>query len=548
MLLFLTSFLPLLGTLPSDTSAHILYHIHHGDTHAGFSRYLETIGDKEHDYALLQQAGINLLMQGSCEKETETQLMCLLGAGVSLCPPLLPILEKAIQSKEIQPQLVSLNFLSMLEDDGADKLLFEALSSPYLLVRLEACFQLSKKNHPAVLEHLQSLIVKVPPAIHPLFPQIVINLDSNSANQMMRQLLSDSDLATRCESIMAVARAKRDDFLPQIRTLATQTQVVQQECAATALGELRDRASINTLRSLATSKQKSVRLAASYALYQLGEKKAVELILNEGEDLLAIALLGQIQTDEASNQLTKYAREGTRDIKLNAIIALLQQRDKRALPYLEELLLSEKKDIGYIHASSPGGGIKIWKTVSSASHKQKIYPSISQDTLQLRSSIIMMALELDEESFLNLATTITEEKLKQLIPLTLELLSNHRSKESIALLKQQQQQASSDFVRTYCDLALYKLGEEGPYESNLIKWVDQRKHTLMIRFKQEPSSERRTKHLLTPEEESRLLIDCYEALAAAQNRQGIETLIHAIAEGNKQNRYALAGLLIRTTE
>ena len=539
----------LLGQLTPQTSAQILYHIHHGDTKTGLNCYLDSIDTtKEHDYTLLQQAGINLLEQGASSSDVEVQMMCLLGAGVSLSPPLLPILEKGIQSDNMQAQLAALNFLSMLEDDQADRIFLSALSSPFLLTRLEACFNLSKKNHPSVLAHLQSLIIKVPEPLRALFPQIVVNLDSNSANQMMRQLLSDGDLVTRCEAIIATAKAHRDDFLPQVRLLASQAQVIQQECAAMALGELQDRQAVNTLKALTYSRQKSVRLAACYSLYQLGDKSGLPIIEAEGEDLYAVVLRGKIPTKQSKKQLLDSVRFGQRDIRLNATLALLEMRDENCIPYLKEIITSEKKDIGYIQSGSPGGAIKFWKSVVSASYKEKLYPAVLQESAALRQQVLLKTLDFNEDAFLDLAQSIFDEDQRSLIPITLELLTNHRSSKAMTMLHHQQQHSTSEFVRTYCDLALYKLGEEGPYEQNLVAWVKERQNTMMIRFREEKSSERESKFSLNPEEQSRLLITVFETLAQAQNHAGIDALIHAIAHGHAHNRYALAGLLIRTTE
>ncbi len=541
----------LMAHFPIEVGGQVLYFIHHGDTASALTRYLEyahKVG--EHDYELLQQVGITLLERGTSSGEQETQLMCLLGAGVSLCPPLLPILERGVQGEDVKAQLVALNFLSRLDDDEADRIFLDALSSPFLLTRLEACFQLSRKNHPAVLEHLQSLIIKVPEQIRPLFAQIVINLDSNSANQMMRQLLADRDLVTRCEAILAVARERRDDFLPQIRTLASQTQIIQQESAAIALGRLKDMSSLPLLHQMSQSKQTTVQLAACYALYQLGEKRGVETILEEAitGNLYAVALLGQIPTEESLNQLAHFLTHPSKDMRLNATLALLQQRDVRCLPHLGELLTSEKKDIGYIRSQSPGGGMKIWKTVVSASHKAKNYPGVMQESVGLREQILTLCVELPEEHFVKLARLVFEEELQHLVPITLELLSNHRSEETIALLKKQLNETTSPFVKNYCNLVLFRMGEEGPYQDYLIAWARERQNTLMIRFREDTAVDRQTSHSLTPEEESRLLIETFEALASAQNQAGIEALINAIAYGHEKNRYALAGLLIRTTE
>lgn len=90
----------LMAHFPIEVGGQVLYFIHHGDTASALTRYLEyahKVG--EHDYELLQQVGITLLERGTSSGEQETQLMCLLGAGVSLCPPLLPILERGFKEK-----------------------------------------------------------------------------------------------------------------------------------------------------------------------------------------------------------------------------------------------------------------------------------------------------------------------------------------------------------------------------------------------------------------------------------------------------------------
>jgi hypothetical protein len=55
-------------------------------------------------------------------------------------------------------------------------------------------------------------------------------------------------------------------------------------------------------------------------------------------------------------------------------------------------------------------------------------------------------------------------------------------------------------------------------------------------------------YLLTPEEESRLLVESYEALADHHEPESLRLLLHAIKEGNPKNRYVLAGLLLRAIQ
>jgi hypothetical protein len=52
-------------------------------------------------------------------------------------------------------------------------------------------------------------------------------------------------------------------------------------------------------------------------------------------------------------------------------------------------------------------------------------------------------------------------------------------------------------------------------------------------------------YYLTPEDASRLLVESFESLVQTQDDLGIDLLLEAIKDGNRKNRYALAGLLIR---
>lgn len=542
---------PLSAQFPVDISGQILYLVHRGDASEGLKRYIEQAHlSEQHDYALLQQIGIALLEEGASSRDPEIQLISLLGAGISLSPLLLPVLEHALKSDDPRAQLVALNFLSRIDDDDIDRLLLSALSSPCLLTRLEALYQLSNKRHPAVLEHLQSLFVKIPEPIRPLFAQIVINLDSVSANQMMRQLLADHNLNVRCEAILAVATHMRDDFLPQIRTLATQTQVTQQECVASTLGTLKDLNAKPLLKQMVYARQPNVQLAAAFALYQIGDASFLPLIFEAAKqnDLFAIALLASAPLEESRELLASLCTTTHKDVQLGAALALLQMRDERCLPIIQEILLSEKQAVGYIISKSPGRAVPIWRTVFSAPYKETSYPGILQQSAALRSQVLTACIEFPEAAFLSLAKTLFDAQVKSLIPLLVELLANHHSPLTRELLIQQQHSNPSDFIKTTCLLALYRAGEEDTYEQQLIEWAKKRQQTLMIRFAETSSIERASKHALTAEEESALLIATFEILASTQHQAGIEALLHAIAYGNVKNRYALAGLLIRTAE
>ena len=212
--------------------------------------------------------------------------------------------------------------------------------------------------------------------------------------------------------------------------------------------------------------------------------------------------------------------------------------------------MADGRNWGYWKQSSLSGALKVWRIIPSAAQQSKQYPGLENHTMALREAMLAQCLEFEELEVLDLARHLMNNRQYALVPLLMDLLENKRSPEVIAFLKEQQQRAGAPLVRHYCTLSLYRLKEKGPYEELLMQWIKTHGCEEMIRFRdtEDPSPALCAPHALTPEESSRFLIDSCEALSSAQNMGGLETLVHACAYGNPKNRYALAGLLLRTTE
>lgn len=547
---FLLGFLmPLSAHFPQEISGQILYLLRHEKVEAAFTRYLEYAEESgTHDFSLLQQAGMRLLEQGIENHDPEIQLMSLFGAGVANSPALFPVLQKGIRSSEQRLQLVALNYLARQQDDLADNIILTALSSPFLLTRLEGCFQLAQRQHPAILPHLHSLVVKVPDVVRALFPQIVVLLEEAAASSYLRQLLADADLPVRLSAITAVAKQGRDDFLPQIRLLLSQVHHAQQESCAYALGALKDTQAIPSLLALTKNGREEVRLAAAHSLLLLGERDYATLLYEEAKkgSLFALSLLGDDKEEIAL--LHTLARHQDREVRLNATLALLERGESVSV---EEWLVAGPSDCGFYPLSSPGHSMEAWRIIPSHHHKTKLYPGIVPQTLALKEKLLLRAVACHEESLYTLAQHLFSSQQMELIPVLVLLLENVRSERAIALLKEWQQKAGVPLIRQYCTLALYRLQAEGPYEEQVIRWAQATHAHPLIQFRpgeEESPPSLSTHYTLTPEEQSRLLIETFETLAQKQSKTSIEVLLRAIASGNPKNRYALAGLLMRTTE
>lgn len=540
---------PLFASFPSEIHSQVCYYMHRGQPDKAIARYLDYAKESgTSDLTLLQEGAALLLEEGMKSADPETALMTIFGAGVAMDPTLIPVFEKGLASKEPRIQLAALNCLAKLDDDMADDALFSALSSPFLLTRLEATFILAKKNDPTTIDHLETLFVKVPPMVRPLFPQIIAEINTPEASRFLRQLLGDDDLLVRIASVLASAESGKDDLLPQIRVLLSHPDPCMQEACLVAIAQFRDESSIKAAQECSKSSREMVRLAALDALVALGHKEASGEILEISKRGNLFALNSLPNGSQSTELLISLARSEDPSIRLNATLALLAQKNPAALQNIREILLTDDRDIGFNRQFSPGKGYSCWKVIPHATQKQKVFPAILGQTRGLREKVLQATLELPEEAFLSIATLLFSKGQLDLIPSLVELLANHKSEAAIKLLKEEQQHAGAPLIRNYCNLALYRLKEKGPYEENLLHWVQAEEKSSLIRFKESGEPVIGSTFSLTPEETSGLLIASFEALATAQNERGIEALLHAIAYGNPKNRYALAGLLMRTTE
>lgn len=530
----------------SIPKSRILFFVQTGPLDNALSAYsLYAAQQGHHDAELLQQIGLALLLKGSKDDDPEIRLTTLFGAGVSMNERTLPILQEGLKSRLPQLQLIALKFLSRFHNDEADEMLNRALNSTSLLIRLEGAYQLAARKLPKALAQTDALMNRVDPVLYPLFPQLYAMIGSKDSIRSLRKFLNHTDQQVRIEAVLNAAKHGRDDLLPQIRTLASQHAPGQQEACALALGVLKDDSSRPRLEALAASNTPAVRLTALAALHRLGSTESQQSIraLALNGDLFAISLLGDIP--ESQDTLAELVKHPDLQIRINATLALLKQKDPRCLKGLLELLIKDSRDLGYTKVASIGKGLTAYKAIPSAQQNAQDATTSSELSLHIKEEAVALAMELPQESFLHLALAVLARQQNDLIPVVVKALETLRTPEAIALLKECQQKAGAPLTRHYCALALYRLQEPGPYLSSLRAWIKQQQKEALI-FRQLIPLEMKeadASSQLTPEETSRLYVEALETLAT--DASGIDLLLDVIQNGNPKNRYALAGLLLR---
>jgi len=415
---------------------------------------------------------------------------------------------------------------------------------------MEAAYQLALRKSRIALGQIESLMHKVPPQMRFFFPQLFALIGTSDAIVALRHMMDEPLHTTRIQAVLSAARFGRDDLLPSIRSRATHCLSAEQEACATAFGLLKDSHSIGLLKKLSSSSSTNVQLAALQSLHGLGDESAKKQIVDlaKKEDLFGITALGEIPgTEEVLNELSQ---QQNMVIRFNATFALLKLRDPRSVRYLKEFLLRDSRDLGFQPHQSLGNSMISWKVIpSAAQHKEESSYDLVALSLNIREHLLALALELPEENFLQLASWIFDSKQYELIPLLVTLLENLQTSQAIALLQEKAQTTGAPLIRTYCCLALLRMKQPGIYEQSILNWIALRKNTEMIRFRpmlpwSMKVSEKSYAFELTPEENSRLLISCYQTLAERHDSVGIDILLDGLKTGHIKNRSVLAGLLI----
>lgn len=534
---------------------HILYLLQSQEFDRALDSYKEyKMSLRRHDFDLLQQMALTILEMGARSSDPSRQLTSIFGSSIAGIAASIDILEAGIMSPQPETQMAAIQFLGHLQDDRCEELFTKAMSSDYFFTRMEAAHQLAMRKARSATGQIESLMHKVPPQMRFFFAQFFALIGTSDAMILLRQMMDDPFHMTRVEAILNAARFGRDDLLPAIRCKATQLNSAEQEACCFAIGSLKDSKSTPVLKTLSQSNSTNVQLAALSALYSLGDVTAKEKIetLAHNKDLFSIALLGEIPGSEKT--LISLAEDNDLQVRFNATAALLRRKDPSVSKSLIEFLVRDSRDLGFQPQFSVGNSLMAWKVIPSAKQHQKTsYNDLFALSLSLRETLLQESLELSSVEFLKIAKALFDSRQTDLIPLLIRLMENVQTEEAIELLTEQAQSAGAPLTRAYCNLALLRLKKKEPYRTAVLQWISLKKQTEMIRFRpQLPWNvrfcDKNTAFELTPEENSRLLIECYQTLALSHEEHCIDILLEGMKTGNSNNRPILAGLLIQAIQ
>ncbi|GAB5412346.1 MAG: hypothetical protein ChlgKO_14600 [Chlamydiales bacterium] len=502
-----------------------------------------------HEPELLEEMAISLLHEGITSNSDDVQMISMMGAKAAkvLCP--LHIFEEALHSQSPYVQSAALATLSEMHEDYTDELLLEGMHSNFLMIRVQTAYFMAQRGTKGACGQIESLMRKLPGQFWPHFPELYAQIGTSDAGALLKSLLNHKLLPVRLSTLFAITKYGRDDMLPSIRALATHNDPFEQEMAAFSLGHFGDIGSKEILEQQAKSTSDCVKLSALRSLMQIGEEQHFAEIVKmaEAKNLFAIYLLHK--WERSKEVLTKLLHDSDINVRLNATVALLKLKEQRSLGALGEFLIKTAADLGFEPQLSDGGSMRAWrvKKLASAIPKEE-GERLYMQTRAFRGELLVDTLELGEKHFLRIARHIFYSQQRELIPVLVRLLENRNSPAARQLLQEYAREMGMPLTRGYCNLALYRLKADGFNSKAFVEWIREEQGKNLFRFEKKSDWKRKKKTLssyeLAPSESSQLLFETYEAIGLSHEPGAIDLLLDAMAYGNRDNRYALAGLLL----
>ncbi|MFZ4099854.1 MAG: HEAT repeat domain-containing protein [Chlamydiia bacterium] len=526
---------------PATSSSRALWLASHGEWGSALQLCEEGVESGSLDLRELEQLGVLLLQQG-LKGSQEEQLLTLIGAGIAQNLAVRSILEEACSSGHPMVQLHALTALASDGDDEIDPFLIRAMGSPWIPVRLTAAHLLASKRSPAVIEQVEAMYYKLPHEVRPYLAPLLAQVNTSEAITLLIRLAQDQRAMVRIAAVHSLAQAHRDDEALRILAMMQQDQGAEAEACAYALGHLHDTRALPHLHRLLNSGELTTRIAAAQALWSFGDEEALKALLWEARGGHPFAVMALDHIKEGIPVLVDLLDDPRRFVQINAALALLQHRDRRALPVIEHWLTSDPHVMPLVPAHSPGGALQAY---GSRSLTEEEFPV----ALMIRQRVLSQCIELPEEDFLRLAARLYAEQSIELIPLLTRLLENLQTPAALELLHQERQRTGGPLSRAYATLALYRLNEPGPWEESLMRWLEEHHKTELIQLQPEapwdPENLDAARYSLSTQQTSQLFIETLEALAQHPSGRGRGLILRVIRQGHPRNRFVLAGILMR---
>lgn len=500
---------------------------------------------KQHDPVMLEKIAMAILEEGMENSDITKRITAYYSMIACSYVPTLHQLETAIRARHPGLQLAAIHLLKNHTGDRSEEVLKAGISSPFPIIQLTTAYTLAQKKFPKAYALIESLLFRMPPALHIYFPEFFATLNTVESRRRVIQFINDEQEKIRISAIISATQHQMEEAIPYIQSMLTHANPLEQEACLFALSHMKDTALLARMRSLTRSSCDEVALASSFALYTLGYHEYYTGIANLAmqENLFAIALLGSIP--EASESLYSLLKNSNLTVRMNAALALLQGRDSRCMPAIVEIFQAAHRGRDFVQVTSQGGCMHYIKPLAKRTATDKDQQAKEkQNSLAILENIVLQTSELTEPDFLAIAQLLFESNYSSLIPLTVQLLENLQTPEAICLLQSGVSKLGSPLIRGYSQIALFKLGKSS-LPSGFHQFLQKSLCLSLMNYEEVRDKKNIGIFTLQPEEKLRLVLTSLQVIASESCETSIDTLLQSIVNSHELNRYVLAGLLLQ---
>ena len=330
----------------------------------GIDLYLQHFEEiKKHNTTSLRSIANTILLSGVESHDPKIQIMTLFAAKMARAEHLTFNISSLIKSPYFEVQQTTIDTLSSFENENAIQTLFQAFSSDFLFTRLQAAYILAEQKRLNALNQIEALMHKSPIEIKPYFCELFAKVGGGYGLQILQGAMTDPNAIVKAQAIIHAAINQREELKGPIMQAATHTSPIEQESASFAMGIMGIEEGIPILKNLQQSSSPFVAMAAANSLYHLGQLEARKTIENfaKEDDLFALGLLGSIH--EVKPLLYEKLLSPDLDVRINATIGLLQQKQQIPLHYILEALFINYRGISYSLSYSSAHTLHALKTM-----------------------------------------------------------------------------------------------------------------------------------------------------------------------------------------
>ncbi|MBN8721406.1 MAG: HEAT repeat domain-containing protein [Acidobacteria bacterium] len=290
-----------------------------------------------------------------------------------------PLLVANVESGEISARLESINALAKLKDSQATKALIAVLEDENAAIRATAAVALGNLGDEQAAEPLVKMLTSYDVALGALAADSLIKLSSNNATPALIKtlssrnwraraqaarilghlrplsaitalipILSDSTAPARYYAGQALSKMGESAINPLIAALKTDRRGTNRYGVARALATIGNN-SVDALCQLLTDTDESLRILAANVLAEIGDKRAIESLVNAlGDDRFIVrssvaVAIGRMGEEALNPVLDSLQSKNSPQRRAAAALALKNLGLRQAAPALV-LALSDKED------------------------------------------------------------------------------------------------------------------------------------------------------------------------------------------------------------